>query len=82
MKSTNSGQKTRPSVDQKIKVDFHCSRGTQNKNECEKISKYLNVARGHKKRLNMRVNGITIVLYALGTIPRRLEKDWKDWKSE
>ena len=43
--------------------------------ENEKIDKYLDLARELKKKLwNMRVKGIPIVVGALGTVPKNLEK--------
>ena len=49
--------------------------------ESEKSDKYLDLARELRKLLNIRVTVIPIVIGALGTIPKGLEKDWKGWKS-
>ena len=42
--------------------------------ESEKIDKYLDLARELKKLWNMKVKVVPIVIGALGTIPKALEK--------
>ena len=49
--------------------------GSQNENKkSEKIDKYLNLARGLTKLWNMSVTLVPIVVDALGTVPKGLEK--------
>ena len=50
--------------------------------ESEKIDKYLEVARKLKKLWNMKVIEIPIVIEALGTVSKDLEKKLEEWRSE
>ena len=42
--------------------------------ECEKLNKYLDLAREQKKLCNMKMTVIPIILVTLGTIPKNMEK--------
>ena len=35
-----------------------------------------------KKKLNMRVTVVAIIVDALATVPKCLKEDWKNWRSE
>ena len=48
--------------------------------ECEKRDKYLNLARELKKLWNMQVTITPIVIGALGTVTKGLQRDWRTWK--
>ena len=50
--------------------------------EYEKIDKYLDLARELKKLWNMKVKVIPIVVGALGTVPKRLEKGLENLESQ
>ena len=50
--------------------------------ENENMDKYLDLARKLKRLWNMRVKVIPIVVGALGTVTKSLEKDLRNWKSE
>ena len=50
--------------------------------ESEKRDKYPDFAREQKKLWNMKVTVLSIVIGALGTIPKRLPRDGKTWKKE
>ena len=50
--------------------------------ESEKIDKFLDLARGLKKLRNTEVMVILIIVSALGTLPKDLEKKLKKWRSE
>ena len=60
-------------------VDFAVPAGHRIKlKECEKKDKYLDLARELKKRWNMRVRIVPIVIAALGTITKGLLKGLED----
>ena len=50
--------------------------------EIEKRGKYLDLVRELRKLWNMRVTVIPIVIGTLGTVPKGLERGWKNFKSE
>ena len=50
--------------------------------ESEKINEYLDLARELKMLWNMRVTVIPMVVGALGTVAKSLEKELRNWKSE
>ena len=50
--------------------------------EKEKIDKYLDLSREQGKLWNMNVTVISIVISALGMVPKGWKGDWAHWRSE
>ena len=87
--SPKLGRKTRPYSNQQQQkkkrtckiVDFAVPADHRIKlNESEKKEKYIDLAREFKKKWNMKVTIIPIVIGAFGTVTKDYQSDWRTWE--